>query len=172
MFVLPATSRDLPLLLHVLHVRPTITPSLIHPPLAVRVPHLPRPPRGPHFAHVLSVLQAVYVVIFLTSCRYWTLNYFTGSVLNNDSSSCVLCPSGSYFSLSNQTTSCKPCAAGTFASSPGSQFCGLCPLNTFSGDGASICQLCPRYSSSPAASALCTCDAGRLLYEMIWCFCF
>ena len=86
--------------------------------------------------------------------------------MNNDSSSCILCPSGTYFSLSlNQSTACKPCAPGTFSSNSGSQFCDLCQANSFSGPGASICSLCQRYSSSPAAASQCICDAGVCLFR-------
>ena len=93
-------------------------------------------------------------------------------------SDCTVCPTGNYCPLGS--ISPTNCSAGTYnkyvnstsanncLSCPPGDYCpgatttpSLCSANTFSLSSAPNCSVCPTYSTSPIASANCTCGAGH-----------
>ena len=110
-----------------------------------------------------------------TSCAAGSYRGSTGAAQQSD---CTTCPTGNYCPI--QSIDPTNCSAGTYnpstgqtssascASCPAGDYCPtatttpeLCSANTFSLSGAPTCSACPTYSTSPIASANCTCDPGH-----------
>ena len=76
------------------------------------------------------------------------------------STSCTLCPEGSYKMGRGTINACEPCGAGEYSVSNGKS-CKQCPAGTYSAAGGA-CTSCPAGKYSAAGAASCTsCPAGR-----------
>ena len=89
----------------------------------------------------------------------------TGQYRNSgmvDSTTCVLCPGGSYQGDEGQA-SCLPCSPGEFQNNAGATKCELCAVSTYFGGKARnrTCINCPAGWSSGEGSTKCqSCEAG------------
>ena len=87
---------------------------------------------------------------------------FPGSYSSAGSSSCTLCPAGSY-SSGTGWTSCTACSPGTYSASTGASSCSLCSNGGYAPlSGASLCSVCASgsYTSGSASSSCTSCSAG------------
>ena len=133
---------------------------------------------GTSLSSCLSCPVGLYCPLATTTPTACSAGSYRGSTGATQQGDCTTCPSGNYCPV--QSVNPTNCTAGTYnpstgqpssascVSCPPGDYCptatttpSLCAANNFSLAGAPVCSVCPAYSTSPPASANCTCGAGH-----------